>query len=123
MRTVELERRLMRFEREEKAFREIERSYLDLMDSEVFLLLLLDVQGGVLAANRCAERFWQLASRDGGAAALGSMCAFADAEKLDSLLRQAARERVCARLSLLRANGSLSPITKYSPSGTIHSVI
>lgn len=106
MRTVELERRLMRFEREEKAFREIERSYLDLMDSEVFLLLLLDVQGGVLAANRCAERLWQLASRDGGAAALGSMCAFADAEKLDSLLRQAARERVRARLSLLRANGS-----------------
>ena len=57
-RMIELERRGMRFEREEGSLRELERNYLGLMDSEVFLFFMVDLKGTVLACNRCAERFW-----------------------------------------------------------------
>ena len=42
-RMIELERRGMRFEREEGSLRELERNYLGLMDSEVFLFFSREI--------------------------------------------------------------------------------
>ena len=57
-RMVELERRGMRFKREEEALREIERNYQGLIESGIFLLLIVGLDGSILACNRCVERLW-----------------------------------------------------------------
>ena len=73
-RMVELERRGMRFEREEGALREIEHNYRGLIESGIFLLLIVGIDGNILACNRCVERFWA-STREGRGRRRSGPCA------------------------------------------------
>ena len=99
-RMVELERRGMRFEREEEALREIERNYQGLIESGIFLLLIVGLDGGILACNRCVERFWGIEPGGAGPASLWSLCPPGGTEDLKELLLEASRKKVSARLAL-----------------------
>ena len=99
-RMVELERRGMRFEREEGALREIEHNYRGLIESGIFLLLIVGIDGNILACNRCVERFWGVDPRGAGTASLWSLCPPGGTEDLKELLLEASRKKVSARLAL-----------------------
>ena len=105
-RMIELERRAVRSEREEEVLREIERSFQGLMDSEIFLFLLVDLEGNVLACNRCVEKFWDVDLREQGRTMLQSLCAPDSLGDVAPMLRRAARGKVRSRLVLSRPNGS-----------------
>ena len=105
-RMIELERRGMRFEREEGSLRELERNYLGLMDSEVFLFFMVDLKGTVLACNRCAERFWGVDLRGAEPTRLQSLCAPESARTLKELLLRASQKKIRSRLLLSRPDDS-----------------
>ncbi len=105
-RMVDQERRELRFEREERALREVERSFLGLMDSAVFLFLIVDLEGNILACNRCVEKFWGVDPRGADSTLLRSLCAPDSAGELEGLLLQASRGKVRSRLVLSRPDGS-----------------
>ena len=98
-RMVELERRGMRFEREEGALREIEHNYRGLIESGIFLLLIVGIDGNILACNRCVERFWGVDPGGAGTASLWSLCPPGGTEDLKELLLEASRKKVSARLA------------------------
>ena len=99
-RMVELERRGMRFEREEGALREIEHNYRGLIESGIFLLLIVGIDGNILACNRCVERFWGVDPEGAGTSSLWSLCPPGGTEDLKELLLEASRKKVSARLAL-----------------------
>ena len=99
-RMVELERRGMRFEREEGALREIEHNYRGLIESGIFLLLIVGIDGNILACNRCVERFWGVDPEGAGTTSLWSLCPPGGTEDLKELLLEASRKKVSARLAL-----------------------
>ena len=99
-RMVELERRGMRFEREEEALREIERNYQGLIESGIFLLLIVGLDGGILACNRCVERFWGIEPGGAGPASLWSLCPPGGTNVLKELLLEGSRRRVRSRVLL-----------------------
>ena len=105
-RMLELDRRGMRFESEEKALREIERNYLGLMDSEVFLFLLVDIKGNILACNRCAEKFWGVDLRGGEPTQMSALCSPDSARGLKELLLRASQRKLRSRLVLMRPDDS-----------------
>ena len=55
---VEMERELMKMKRTEKVLREVEQRYLALMDSAVFLYVILAPDGDFRAMNLRAEDFF-----------------------------------------------------------------
>ena len=99
-RMVELERRGMRFKREEEALREIERNYQGLIESGIFLLLIVGLDGSILACNRCVERFWGVDPGGAGMASLWSLCPPDGTKVLKELLLEASRRRVRSRVPL-----------------------
>lgn len=103
-RMVELERRGMRFEREAGSLREVERHYWGLMDSEVFLFLIVALNGHVLACNRCVEKFWGVDLRGVVPTSLQSLCAPESARGLKELLLRASQRKLRSRLLLDRPN-------------------
>lgn len=99
-RMVELERRGMRFKREEEALREIERNYQGLIESGIFLLLIVGLDGSILACNRCVERFWGIEPGGAGPVSLWSLCPPSGTKVLKELLLEASRRRVRSRVPL-----------------------
>lgn len=99
-RMVELERRGMRFKREEEALREIERNYQGLIESGIFLLLIVGLDGSILACNRCVERFWGIEPGGAGPVSLWSLCPPGGTKVLKDLLLEASQRRVRSRVAL-----------------------
>ena len=99
-RMVELERRGKRFEREEEALREIERNYQALIESGIFLLLIVGLDGSILACNRCVERFWGIKLGGAEPVSLWSLCSPGGTKILKALLLEASRRRVRSRVAL-----------------------
>lgn len=106
-RTVELERELMKARRTEKVLREMEQRYITLMDSDIFLHIVLSPSGLLRVMNRRAEEFFGFSLKMGAGVTLQSLSGPGYTGEVESLLQEAVDRPVHATFSLVRSGGDL----------------
>jgi diguanylate cyclase (GGDEF)-like protein/PAS domain S-box-containing protein len=102
-----LERELMKTRRAEKVLREMERRYLSLMDSAVFLYALLTPDGAFRLMNRRAEEFFGVRLQSGTELTLHSLAGPGYLQEVDSMLEEAMEKPVHVTFPVARSGGSL----------------
>ncbi|MDR1874209.1 MAG: diguanylate cyclase [Synergistaceae bacterium] len=106
-RIVDLERELMRAQRTERVLHETEQRYLTLMDSGVFLYMILSPSGMFRMMNRRAEKFLGFRLRFGMEVTLQSLSGPGYTGELESVLRDALRKATRITLPVVRGEGTL----------------
>ncbi|MDR1648984.1 MAG: diguanylate cyclase [Synergistaceae bacterium] len=104
---LELEKELMKMKRAEKVLREMERRYLSLMDSAVFLYALLTPDGVFRLMNRRAEEFFGFRLQAGAELTLHSLSGPGYLQEVDSMLKESMEEPTHVTFPVVRADGSL----------------
>lgn len=106
IRAVELEKELMKAKRIEKVLREVEQRYLSLVDSSVFLHMLLSPSGTLRLMNRRAEEFFGFQLNIGTEITLHSLVGPRYKDDLNALLQEAQEKSVHVTLPAPCADGS-----------------
>ncbi len=104
-RIVELERELMKARRTEKVLREMEQRYITLMDSDIFLHIVLSPSGVLRVMNRRAEEFLGFQLKMGVEVTLQSLSGPGCTGEMESLLQEAVGSPVHATFPLVRSGG------------------
>ncbi|MDR2175035.1 MAG: PAS domain-containing protein [Synergistaceae bacterium] len=104
---LELEKELMKTKRAEKVLREMERRYLSIMDSAVFLYAILTPDGVFRLMNRRAEEFFGLRLQSGVDLTLHSLSGPGYLQEVDSMLKEAMEEPTHVTFPIVRADDSL----------------
>ncbi|MDR2528859.1 MAG: diguanylate cyclase [Synergistaceae bacterium] len=105
--SIGLEKELMKAKRAEKVLREVERRYLALMESAVFLHIILGSDGTFRMMNRRAESFFGFQLKTGVDVALYSLVGSGYEKEAESALAAALEKPVRVVLPAIRADGSL----------------
>lgn len=105
--TVELERELMKMRRTEKVLHEMEQRYLTLMDSGVFLYIVLASGGAFRMMNRRAEEFFGFQLKLGMEITLQSLSGPGYTGEVETMLKDTLEKSTHATLPVVRADGSL----------------
>lgn len=106
VRTIELERELMKARRTEKVLHEMEQRYLSLMDSEVFLYFILAPSGLLRLMNRRSEEFLGFQLKFGVEVTLQSLSGPGYTSEVDSMLKTTLEKSSHATMPLIRADGT-----------------
>jgi diguanylate cyclase (GGDEF)-like protein/PAS domain S-box-containing protein len=104
---LELERELMKTKRAEKVLREMERRYLSLMNSAVFLYAILTADGVFRLLNRRAEEFFGFRLQPGAELTLHSLAGPGYLQEVGSMLKEALEAPAHVTFPVIRAGGSL----------------
>jgi diguanylate cyclase (GGDEF)-like protein/PAS domain S-box-containing protein len=104
---LELEKELRRTKRAEKVLREMERRYLRLMDSAVFLYAVLTPEGVFRLLNRRAEEFLGFRLQSGAELTLHSLSGPGYLQEVDSMLKEALEAPTHVTFPVIRADDSL----------------
>ncbi|MDR1376260.1 MAG: PAS domain-containing protein, partial [Synergistaceae bacterium] len=104
--SIELERELMKMKRTEQVLHEMEQRYLTLMESAVFLYIILTPAGIFHVMNHRAEEFFGFQTKFGMDVTLQSRSASGDAREVESVLEDALMKTVHAILPFVRADGA-----------------
>jgi diguanylate cyclase (GGDEF)-like protein/PAS domain S-box-containing protein len=104
---LELEKELMKTKRAEKVLREMERRYLSLMDSAVFLYAVLTPDGVFRLMNRRAEEFFGFRLQSGAEVTLHSLSGPGYLQEVHSMLREAMGRLTHVTFPIVRTDGSL----------------
>ncbi|MDR1979068.1 MAG: GGDEF domain-containing protein [Synergistaceae bacterium] len=104
--SIELERELMKMKRAEKVLHEMERRYLALMESAVFLYVILAPTGVFRVMNPRAENFFGFHLKFGMDVTLQSLSASGDTGEIESALKDALEKTTHAILPFVRADGA-----------------
>ncbi|MDR1620815.1 MAG: PAS domain S-box protein, partial [Synergistaceae bacterium] len=104
--SIELERELMKMKRAEKVLHEMEQRYLTLMESAVFLYMILTPGGMFHLMNLRAEEFFGFQLKFGMNVMLQSLSASGDAGEVESVLKDALAKPSHAILPFARADGA-----------------
>jgi len=104
---IELERELMRMKRAEKILREVEQRYLALMDSTVFLCVILAPDGKFRAMNRRAEEFFGFQMKFGTDVTLQSLSGPGYMGEIESMLKEAMDKPLHATLPVIRTESDM----------------
>ncbi|MDR1731654.1 MAG: diguanylate cyclase [Synergistaceae bacterium] len=107
MRVVALERELMKVRRTEKVLYETEQRYLTLMDSAVFLYMLLSPSGVLRMMNHRAEEFLGFHLKFGVEVTLQSLSGPGYTGEVEFVLKDALRKSTRVTLPVVRADGAL----------------
>ncbi|MDR2523426.1 MAG: diguanylate cyclase [Synergistaceae bacterium] len=114
--SIELEKELMKVRRSEKVLREMERRYLTLMESSVFLHVVLGPNGTFRMMNRRAESFFGFQLKTGVDVALYSLVGSGYEKEAESAMAAAANGPNHVVLPAIRADGSLGWLDmEFSP--------
>lgn len=108
MRTVELERELMKARRSEKVLHEMEQRYLALMESGFFLYVVLTPSGLLRVMNRRAEEFFGFQLKMGMEITLQSLSGPGYTGETESLLLEAVNAPVHASMPFVGVEGTLT---------------
>jgi diguanylate cyclase (GGDEF)-like protein/PAS domain S-box-containing protein len=106
-RIVALEREVMKARRTEKVLYEMEQRYLNLMDSAVFLYMILSPSGILRMINRRAEEFFGFQLRGGTEMTLQSLSGPGYTSEAEFVLKEAAQKATRVTLPVVRADGTL----------------
>jgi diguanylate cyclase (GGDEF)-like protein/PAS domain S-box-containing protein len=104
---LELEKELRRTKRAEKVLREMERRYLSLMDSAVFLYAVLTPEGVFRLLNRRAEEFFGFRLQSNAELTLHSLSGPGYLQEVDSMLKEALDAPTHVTFPVIRADDSL----------------
>jgi PAS domain S-box-containing protein len=104
--SIELERELMKMKRSEKVLREMEQRYLALMESAVFLYVILTPTGIFHVMNPRAESFFGFQLKFGMNVTLQSLSASGEAGEVESALKEALKKPFHTILPFARADGA-----------------
>jgi diguanylate cyclase (GGDEF)-like protein/PAS domain S-box-containing protein len=104
---LELEKELMRVKRAEMGLREMERRYLSLMDSAVFLYAVLTPDGVFRLLNRRAEEFFGFRLQSNAELTLHSLSGPGYLQEVDSMLKEALEAPTHVTFPVIRADDSL----------------
>jgi diguanylate cyclase (GGDEF)-like protein/PAS domain S-box-containing protein len=104
---LELEKELMKTKRAEKVLREMERRYLGLMDSSVFLCAVLTPDGVFQLMNRRAEEFFGFRVQSGSELTLHSLSGPGYMQEVDSMLKEVMEKPVHVTFPIVRPDNSL----------------
>jgi diguanylate cyclase (GGDEF)-like protein/PAS domain S-box-containing protein len=104
---LELEKELMKTKRTEKVLREMERRYLSLMDSAVFLYAVLTPDGVFRLMNRRAEEFFGFRLQSGAEVTLHSLSGPGYLQEVHSMLKEAMEKPTHVTFPVVRTDGSL----------------
>jgi diguanylate cyclase (GGDEF)-like protein/PAS domain S-box-containing protein len=104
--SIELERELMKMKRTDKVLHEMEQRYLTLMESVVFVYIILTPNGTFHVMNRRAEEFFGFQLKFGTGVTLQSLSASGDVGEVESALKEALTKTTHSILPLVRADGA-----------------
>jgi diguanylate cyclase (GGDEF)-like protein/PAS domain S-box-containing protein len=96
----------MKMKRTEKVLHEMEQRYLTLMESAVFLYIILTPAGMLHVMNRRAEEFFGFQLKFGMDVTLQSLSASGDAGEIESALKDALTKNTHAILPFVRPDGA-----------------
>jgi diguanylate cyclase (GGDEF)-like protein/PAS domain S-box-containing protein len=96
----------MKMKRAEKVLREMEQRYLTLMESAVFLYIILTPAGMFHVMNRRAEEFFGFQLKFGMDVTLQSLSASGDGGEVESVLKEALTKNIHSILPFVRADGA-----------------
>jgi diguanylate cyclase (GGDEF)-like protein/PAS domain S-box-containing protein len=104
---VELEKELMKMKRAEKVLQEMEQRYLCLMDSAVFLYIILSLGGTFRMMNRRAEEFFGFQLRPGTDVTLQSLAGPGYTKEVEIMLRDSRKRPLHASFPARCADGAV----------------